>query len=274
LTLGFTNYANSEQIDHEIRPFVRELEGYLAEGCPILELPLMDYPEAGPINNLGGYSLMIPYLVSEDLRWSYGGFRGTAEGTWGLDMRDDIRALAAAGQRDGFCGVLVDAASFASPADLQRYTSVLGSPDLVSQGQRWLFFEWLDDENVPTVTPVSGFGVGEGPPSDLGWWQVEEKGVVAMSGMPSGTDYVDLEFGPTPCGPVDLLIDGRPVSIERGREWFQVPFDPDESGVARLEIQVTTPGCSVPDDPRVFFVAMFDGASVGTLGVDPAARDG
>ena len=130
---------------------------------------------------------MIPYLVSEDLRWSYGGFKGTREGTWGLDMRDDIQALADAGQGEGFCGVVVDRASFASSSDMQRYTSVLGSPDLVSEAGRWLFFEWPDDEVVPTVTPISGFSEAGPSPADLGWWQVEEKAVVDLSGMRPGT---------------------------------------------------------------------------------------
>ena len=133
LTLGFAHYADSEALDREVRPFVRALEERLAEGRPILQLPLMEYPEVGPINNLGGYSLMVPYLVSDALRWSYGGNKATREGRWGLDMRDDTQALADAGQRVGFCAVVVDTASFASPADLQRYTSVLGAPDLASQ---------------------------------------------------------------------------------------------------------------------------------------------
>lgn len=102
LTLGFANFANSDDVDREIRPFVKELEARLAQGCPILQLPLHEYPEGGPVNNMGDYALMIPYLVSEDLRWSYGGFKGTREGTWGLDMRDDIQALARAGQDAGF----------------------------------------------------------------------------------------------------------------------------------------------------------------------------
>ena len=42
LTLGFANFANSEDVDREIRPFVKELEAHLAEGCPILQLPLTD----------------------------------------------------------------------------------------------------------------------------------------------------------------------------------------------------------------------------------------
>ena len=268
LSLGYANFADSAEVDYEIRPFVRKLEGHLTEGCPILQLPLMEFPEAAPINRLRDYSLMIPYLVSEDLRWSYGGVKGTREGTWGLDLRDDIQGLADAGQREGFCGVVVDTTSFASPADLQRYTNILGAPDLASERGRWLYFEWLDDQMVPTITPVSGFSGAEGDPTDLFWWQVEGKSVVALSGMPAGTSHADLEFGPTPCGPVNLLVNDRLVSIDRGREWVQVPIDADALGEARLEIEVTTEGCSVPGDPRVFYAAMFDGASVGTLRTD------
>jgi hypothetical protein len=260
LTLGFANYANTEELDHEIRPFVKQLEEKLAEGCPILQLPLHEYPEAGPVNKMGDYDLMIPYLVSEDLRWSYGGFKLTQEGRWGLDMRDDIQALADAAQREGFCGVLVDSTSYASPADLQRYTSVLGAPDLVSQGERWLFFEWLDSEVVPTVTPASGFSGAEGSPVDPFWWQVEPHGTVALSGVPAGARSLELEFGPTPCGPVTMLIDGQTLSVDGGRQWFEIPVDVETSGQARLDIEVTTPGCTVPNDPRVFYVAMFDGA--------------
>ena len=269
LTLGFGHYVNSEALDRELRPFVAALEQRLEEGCPILQLPLMEYPEVGPINNLSGYSLMLPYLVSDGLRWSYGGNKATEEGRWGLDMRDDIQALADAAQREGFCGVLVDSTSFASPADLQRYTSVLGAPDLVSQGERWLFFEWFDTQVMPTLTPASGFSGAGGSPADPYWWLVEQGGAVTLSGIPAGARSAQLEFGPTPCGPVTMLINGRRVSIGSERQWFEVPIEVDETGQAQLDIEVTTPGCSLPDDPRVFYLGMFDGASGKIFGLDP-----
>jgi hypothetical protein len=37
---------------------------------------------------------------------------------------------------------MVDTTSFASAADLQQYTSVLGQPDVTSDRGRWLYFQW------------------------------------------------------------------------------------------------------------------------------------
>ena len=45
------------------------------------------------------------------------------------------------------------------------------------------------------------------------------------------------------------------------------PLKSTSRGKPSSKIDVTTPGCSVPDDPRLFFVAMFDGASGEILGL-------
>ena len=272
-TAGFAHYGDSRALDAEVRGIVGELETSLPEGCPILQLPLMEYPEAGPINRLSGYTQMLPYLVSSDLRWSYGGMKGTREGTWGLDHRDDLETLIPEAQAAGFCGVLLDTYSFGGPADLQRYTAQLGNPDLVSTTGRWVFFEWDDEAGaVPALFPGKGYSVAEAEPGDVFWWQVEPIGQVKVEGLSSEATSMKVELGAPPCGPATLTVNGTKVTATSPRGWATVPVRPDPSGTAALEVRAVQPACRVDGDNRTFFARLFDAARTGELGQDQRAR--
>jgi hypothetical protein len=225
----------------------------------------MEYPEAAPINGLGGYSLMLPYLVGEDLRWSYGGMKGTAEGRWGLELRDDLPRLVGEAQEVGFCGALLDTASLGEDRQLEDYTTVLGVPDAVSEGQRWVFFEW-DDVGTPpvVVTPNGGFSGPESDGADTFWWQVARQGELSVRGLGRSDAWVTLVVGAPPCGPQAVRINGRPHVVRGARQEVRVPVKRDSAGVAGIEVIGSGDPCRVAGDsrplrPRVFQVRQVDG---------------
>jgi phosphoglycerol transferase len=64
---------------------VRKVEKYFGPDSAVFQLPVMRFPENGPIFRLGDYEHFKGYLHSESLRWSYGGVKGR-EADWQLKL--------------------------------------------------------------------------------------------------------------------------------------------------------------------------------------------
>ena len=87
----------------------------LGRDCPVFQLPVVPFPESQGIGEMESYDQLIPYLASDDLRFSTGAMRGTAAADWqlGVDLDQPDRLadeLAAA----GFCALEVDTQGFDS----------------------------------------------------------------------------------------------------------------------------------------------------------------
>jgi hypothetical protein len=86
----------------DLTAFSQRIEAGVGRGCPVFQLPIVPFPEAD-------YAHLKPYLVSSNLRWSYGALKGTSLADWQLAlpqksttaMLDDLVAA-------GFCAVEVD----------------------------------------------------------------------------------------------------------------------------------------------------------------------
>jgi phosphoglycerol transferase len=64
------------------RDFSQRLEALLPPGGMVFELPVMVFPEAPPINDVGGYEMLRPFLFTKTLRFSYGAIRGRTREDW------------------------------------------------------------------------------------------------------------------------------------------------------------------------------------------------
>jgi hypothetical protein len=60
------------------RALTHDLETRLGPNAKIFQLPAPPFPEAGTIATMGDYEHFLPYLTSDNLRFSYGALRGTA----------------------------------------------------------------------------------------------------------------------------------------------------------------------------------------------------
>ena len=237
--------------------YVSQLEGRLAERCPVLELPLVPYPESPPVNGMTDYSHLWTYVYSEGLRWSYGGLKGTSNGQWGQDAADDPSALAARAQEAGFCGVQVDTKSFASDADLVKYLEALGYPDLTSSSGRWLYFDlggFVGDEFY--YEPAGGFSSREvdreGRPY---WWMTSPSATVAVWGAANETIAVGLDLVAPPCGSVVLKVNGKAARV-KGKARIERRAKLDKKGRGQVLIESITAACTVDTDPRPFYVGL------------------
>src|SRR4051812_25988757 len=71
--------------------FARELESRLPRGGMVFQFPAIGFPEGHPVNGMGEYELIRPYLFTKRLRFSYGFDSGRPREMW----QHEIAALPA-----------------------------------------------------------------------------------------------------------------------------------------------------------------------------------
>jgi phosphoglycerol transferase len=124
--------------------FGKRIEAMIPAGSMIYEMPYMPFPEYDPIQNLGDYELLRPYLHTRTPRWSYGTMKGRLASRWQAALAErpppkKVEQLAFA----GFNGVYLDRAGYADngaavEAELSR---LLRTEPLVSGTGRQTFFD-------------------------------------------------------------------------------------------------------------------------------------
>lgn len=66
----------------------RMLEGQLAPGAMVFQLPVLMFPEAPVLHQLGDYEHFRLYLATRSLRFSYGVLKGRSRGRWQRDAEE------------------------------------------------------------------------------------------------------------------------------------------------------------------------------------------
>jgi phosphoglycerol transferase len=131
--VAITGIGLADQIPHGYQPedvaatrvekrsdqvFVNQMERALPKGASVFELPIMKFPENGPIVNLLDYDLLKGYLLgSGRLDWSYGGLNGRESADWQqVWARQPIPRLVEGVAAAGFSALYVDRNGFADQA--------------------------------------------------------------------------------------------------------------------------------------------------------------
>ncbi len=152
--LCFLSQWNQERFNNEeaklqgieMKTFVSRIEEIENEGSLIYQFPFNNYPSSGYINRMYPDALLLPYLYSDNLRWSYGSFAGEKsysinEKIATLNMPDLAREL----KKYGFSGVYVDSMGY-SDYELQIMTNDFEANGLVeaavSSSGRWLYYDF------------------------------------------------------------------------------------------------------------------------------------
>lgn len=165
----------------EDRQFVGQIEGVVAAGSSIYELPYVRFPEAGVVVNMPDYTEMIPYLHSHTLRWSYGAFASTEAGLWQehlekLPERRFLPTLLLA----GFRGIFIFRDGYADAgARIERSLSrAIGVKPLVSANGHYSFFN-LSDLEQKTLRRLGG------------WFNTEQQALLhpVQANVTSGCSY-------------------------------------------------------------------------------------
>jgi hypothetical protein len=132
----------------DAQSLMQQVEASSKPGCPVLSLPIIEFPESPPVNGMLDYDEFWPYVSSSNLRFSYGVLKKTDWAGFQAQFAGDITPDSIALLTDaGVCGILVD--TFGYPdhaaslvAHLQELT---GSTAIASPAGRW--------EYVPVSAP-------------------------------------------------------------------------------------------------------------------------
>jgi len=89
--------------------FGRDMEAKLKPGSMVFQMPVMVFPEATPINDIGGYDMLRPYLVTKTLRFSFGSVRGRNREAWQWEVEKLPPAeMVAALEKYGFSAIYIN----------------------------------------------------------------------------------------------------------------------------------------------------------------------
>lgn len=101
--------AGARQTQEVYEEYFEKVEANLPEKGMVYQLPFLNFPEAGAINNVGDYKLFAGYLFTDKLRWSYGGVRGRNNAARELNIDNGMSYLFLKGIREaGFDAVYID----------------------------------------------------------------------------------------------------------------------------------------------------------------------
>lgn len=119
--------ANDARSDLELG---RALEAALPEGAMVFQLPVMGFPEVTPPYRLVDYELFRPYLVTENLRFSYGAAKYRARSRWQRDLETlPIETLVRRLEKFGFAALYINRKGYEDRAErMLRELEALGYP--------------------------------------------------------------------------------------------------------------------------------------------------
>jgi phosphoglycerol transferase len=112
------NYtANAIRWEREDR-FVKAADTYFVESSMILQLPLTEFPENGPVHKMEDYFHAFPFIHGSHLRWSYGNLKTRPSDFHDLaKSKNEINLLRFA-KSQGFVGVHIVTSAFEDGAKL------------------------------------------------------------------------------------------------------------------------------------------------------------
>lgn len=130
------------------KTFINEIEETLDDGAMVFQLPYHNCPESGSVNNMADYHLYTGYLLSNDLKWSYGGTKGREAALWcryaaSLDTEEMINFVC----RGGFTGIYIDARAYTWEALNQLkldIEDVIKTQPMVSSNGNLIFYNLKD----------------------------------------------------------------------------------------------------------------------------------
>ena len=131
----------SSGFDAEAKRYSAGLRSLVNRACPILQLPIMKYPEAiWPTDRMAPYDHMWMEIYAPEFKWSFGVVAGTraAEASQKrYSEKMDLGQMVHNADQDGHCAIHADRLGMTATEEA-RLGAVLGKPDL--QVGRWALY--------------------------------------------------------------------------------------------------------------------------------------
>ncbi len=142
------SYAVIEAQHASDRAFVAQIEAEMPDGAKILQLPIIEFPEAEPVGKMVDYDHLRGYLADDGtLQWSYGSIKGRPDAAWQVTLRDQVGPIGAlpAILGLGFDGIWIDTYGYVGKEDeVDQIVEAVGVEPLVSPDGRFLFLDLAD----------------------------------------------------------------------------------------------------------------------------------
>lgn len=137
-----TDFVTISTIAGDAKAFDQTVEAFAPPGCPILDLPVLPFPENGPIGGMKDYDPLWLYLQSTDLRFTYGVPKFQPEATWQAQFAQPLTPeLLDVARKAGICGIAIDTAAYGGPdqPDVMKMRYLVGGTPIQSPSRRWMF---------------------------------------------------------------------------------------------------------------------------------------
>ena len=132
-----------QQTQSMYESYFSKVENSLGNNTMVYQLPYMDFPEAGSINNLTDYKHFVGYLYTDHLKWSYGAVRGRNLKAKELNVGDGMTYEFLAGIKGaGFQAVYIDVDGYSDGGtEILRFYNSLGIEPIVSPDNKLYVYD-------------------------------------------------------------------------------------------------------------------------------------
>ncbi len=125
------------------------LESQLQPGAMVFELPVKDYPEMGPVREMGDYEHLRPVLHTKELRFSYGTIKGRGDTDWQKTVASKTPAVMIAElERYGFSAILINRKAYEDSANSLKSSLEMSGATLLSENADFIIFRLM-----PSLSP-------------------------------------------------------------------------------------------------------------------------
>lgn len=139
------SYERIEAQHANDRAFVAEIDALMPDGAKILQLPIIEFPEAQPVGKMEDYDHLRAYLADDGtLEWSYGSIKGRPDAAWQITLRDKVGPIGGlpAILGLGFEGIWIDTYGYVGKEDeVDQIIEAVGVEPLVSPDGRFIFLD-------------------------------------------------------------------------------------------------------------------------------------
>ena len=135
--------TNAVELQSEIQDFSNQMNKSLDTNCPVLQLPIMKFPESGSIGAISDYDHFWLYLTDSQRKFSYGAVKGTQQANWQDRIETKtVKKIASQAAAVGYCAVVVDFRGYESTVDTgNAWIKAAGKPIAVSKTTRLAAFK-------------------------------------------------------------------------------------------------------------------------------------
>lgn len=131
--------------------FILQIEKILGKNGMVFQLPYYKFPEMGNIKDLGDYEMFKGYLFSENIKWSYGGYKGRQSDLWNryitsLSVKEMLEKISIV----GFNGIYIDRKAYTEDEYTKlenEISEIIQEKEYISSDKDLVFFNLTNYSN-------------------------------------------------------------------------------------------------------------------------------